>query len=84
MQEVLRWPDREPVKCVDSRYSPAVYGTPGDVLDSVPAEWWEPYKDWMHYLKPDLPPWQEAQCKAWMEEHGPERFKGLDLFGVCG
>lgn len=82
MQEVLRWPGREPVECVDKRYSPAVYGTPGDRLETVPAEWWKPYEKWMHYLDADAEPWQERQCRYWMAEYGAERFKGLDLFGV--
>jgi len=80
MQEVLRWPGREPVSVVDARYNPAVYST--GKMAEVPAEWWEPYQKWMEHLHVDAEPWQEKQCKAWMSEHGKERFKGLDLFGV--
>lgn len=82
MQEVLRWPAREPVSTVDKRYNPAVYGTPGDIMGEVPESWWTPYLKWMPYLNVDSEPWQEKQCKQWMAEYGKERFKGLDLFGV--
>ena len=82
MQEVLRWPGREPVEAVDGRYNPAVYGTPGDRMETVPHAWWQPYARWMEHLNVDAEPWQERQCREWMAEHGRERFKGLDLFGV--
>lgn len=80
MQEVLRWPGREAVHVVNDRYNPAVYGS--GAMATVPAEWWAPYQQWMEHLHVDAEPWQEKQCKAWMAEHGPEKFKGLDLFGV--
>lgn len=82
MQEVLRWPGREPVAIVDQRYNPAVYGTKGDVMAETPRNWWFGYSKWMEHLKVDAEPWQEKQCKAWLAEHGRERFEGLDLFGV--
>ena len=81
MQEVLRWPGREPVGTVDLRYNPAVYGT--GAMATVPAEWWEPYAQWIEHLHIDAEPWQERQCREWMALYGDERFKGLDLFGVC-
>lgn len=81
MQEVLRWPERDR-KTIDKMYSVAVYGCPGDTFAEVPGSWWEPYQDWMEYLKIDAEPWQERQCKQWMKEHGPQKFQGLDLFGV--
>ncbi len=80
MQEVLRWPGREPVHIVNQRYNPAVYDK-GNMVD-VPAEWWSPYSQWIDHLHTDAMPWQETQCRLWWREHGAQRFKGLDLFGV--
>lgn len=81
MQEVLRWPGRMTVQAINEMYNHAVYDK--GAMAAVPAAWWEPYQKWMEYLRPDAEPWQESQCKAWMAEHGAERFRGLDLFGVC-
>lgn len=89
LTELLRWPEREPVRMVDERYNLAVYGSytrPADrhmdVLSDVPPEWWKPYADLMPYFDPDREPWQEAECRKLVAEHGIERFAGLDLFGV--
>jgi len=81
MQEVLRWPGRMTVQAINEMYNHAVYDT--GKMAPVPLEWWQPYLKWFKYFYPDNEPWQENQCKAWMAEHGAERFKGLDLFGVC-
>lgn len=110
MNEVLRWPGREPVDAVRRKYSLAVYGTPAqssdgrglpewaptaakaqkmvigaqeDRCEPVPDSWWAPYAHLMQYLHVDAVPWQELEVKRLMAEHGPERFRGLDLFGVC-
>ena len=85
MQEVLRWPHRETVDLVNARYNRAVYESLPEEQPLAPIDhsWWAPYSHLMHHLRIDGEPWQERQCKDWMSEHGPERFKGLDLFGVC-
>lgn len=48
----------------------------------VPDEWWTPYGDWLKYLDLGVAPWQEAECSRLIEQHGPQMFRGLDLFGV--
>jgi len=95
MQEVLRWPDREPnqVRAVNERYNLAVYGAyhpaPGwdsrldATMDGLPAErWWEPYKPLLKHFDPHIIPWQEAEVLKAIAAHGPQRFTGLDLFGI--
>ena len=89
LTEVLRWPDREPVRAVDERYNLAVYGTytaPKEDAEhdlmATPADWWGPYTDLMPHLKPHALPWQEAEVLRLLAEHGPQRFAGLDLFGI--
>lgn len=53
-------------------------------LQTSPAspEWWAPYEQWMHHLKLDAEPWQEAECRRLLDVHGPEIRRGLNLFGV--
>ncbi len=89
LTELLRWPAREPVRMVDERYNLAVYGayqrprgTTASNLAAVPESWWAPYADLLQYLHIDAEPWQEAECRRLWMEHGPEKFAGLDLFGV--
>jgi hypothetical protein len=84
--ERLRWPHKD-VGDIDRMYSLAVRPIntePAWVFSSVPEAWWAPYRDWMHHLDLDAEPWQEAECRRLYQEHGPETFAGLDLFGVCG
>jgi hypothetical protein len=37
----------------------------------------------MKYLDVDAEPWQEAEVRRLVAEHGRETFAGLDLFGVA-
>ena len=72
---------------IDEMYSWAIHGRlPHDpahlwTYQQAPADWWEPYVDLIKYLH-DVEPWQEAEVRRLVAEHGAERFKGLDLFGV--
>lgn len=81
MQETLRWPGRSTPAQLNAMYGPTAYA-PGATLAPVPAEWWAPYEPLMKYLDVDAEPWQLAECRRLWREHGPEKFAGLDLFGV--
>ncbi len=89
LTERLRWPDR-PVAEIERMYNWAIkgetgsnYGTPETwTYRDVPAEWWAPYMHLTQYLDVDAEPWQEAECKRLVAEHGRDKFAGLDLFGV--
>ena len=48
----------------------------------APADWWAGYEHLMQYLDVDAEPWQEAEVRWLIKEHGPAKFAGLDLFGV--
>lgn len=52
-------------------------------FSAVPESWWAPYEDLMKYLDVNEEPWQEAECRRLVAEHGREKFTGLDLFGVA-
>ena len=84
MTEVLRWPGRKSPAELAHMYGRAVYESDplGFANAPVPASWWEPYRHLMKHLDIDKEPWQEAEVRRLIAEHGRERFSGLDLFGV--
>lgn len=88
--ETLRWPEK-PRAEIDRMYSWAIYGRPEVPRDTpahwqfsdVPASWYSGYEAWIErHLRIDAEPWQEAEVRRLIAEHGRERFAGLDLFGV--
>ena len=82
MQETLRWPGRKTPQELNAMYGPTVHVPLPHHLTSVPSAWWEPYAHLMKYLDVDAEPWQKSECQRLWKEHGPEKFAGLDLFGV--
>ncbi len=90
MTEVIRWPGRDSIEVINTRYNWSVYGCaqkPKDgtlSFDLVPVsgEWWSGYEDLMRFLHVDAEPWQEAECQKLVREYGNSKFAGLDLFGV--
>lgn len=92
--ETLRWPNKSRAD-IDRLYSLAIHGQPGSnarvggygTPDSwnycpVAPSWWEPYEPVFRYLDLEAVPSQELEVMRLLEEHGAERFKGLDLFGM--
>lgn len=53
-------------------------------LITVPVElaWWAPYLRWREYVQLDRPSWYEWDCQRMWREFGPEKFAGLNLWGV--
>jgi hypothetical protein len=70
------------VRRIDQMYSQALneYGL---VTLPAPPEWWTAYGDLLQYLDVEAEPWQEAEVKRLVAQHGLGMFKGLDLFGVA-
>lgn len=81
MDEVIRWPGRRQVWEIAREYSMAP-NWDGAQLLPVPDSWWAPYREFLQYLHVDQEPWQEKACQQLMEQYGPEKFQGLNLFGV--
>lgn len=81
LTERLRWSNK-PVQQIDDLYSLAIKPREPWTFASVPEAWWKPYEQWMKYLDVDAEPWQEAECRRLVAEHGREKFAGLDLFDV--
>ena len=81
--EVIRWPGRVPVYAVREMYARTVREAESAAARNVPIEWWQPYWHLLpHHLDVDAEPWQEAELRRLIAEHGREKFAGLDLFGV--
>lgn len=89
--ERLRWPHKH-VSQIDREYSWAIhgdkqnpsFGTPATwTYSTVPESWWAPYAHLMKYLDLDAVPYQEAETRRLVAEHGHEKFSALDLFGVA-
>lgn len=74
---------------IEEMYSWAIHGRgPQDnpskwQFQQAPTEWWAGYEHLMHHLNIEAEPWQEAECRRLVAEHGRERFAGLDLFNVA-
>jgi hypothetical protein len=81
MQEVIRWPGRKAVAKVDQMYSLALDETVC-ATQPAPAEWWVPYAHLMKHYHQNEEPWQERVCRELWAQHGPEKFAGLNLFGI--
>lgn len=78
--ERVRWPEKS-VAEIDRIYSMAL-DERGIGLANAPAEWWEPYRAWLKYLKTGEEPWQETEVRRLLTECGPQMFAGLNLYGV--
>jgi hypothetical protein len=86
--EAIRWPDKSFAE-INQTYNWSVYGQAQKPDDPVsfdlqvnPESWWEGYEDLMQHLHLDAEPWQEAECRKLIEQHGRAKFAGMDLFGV--
>jgi hypothetical protein len=80
MTERVRWPER-PVAEVEWQYNQAVNET-NIACTHAPLSWWEPYQHLLPYLHPGEIPWQAEEARRLYAEHGPEKFAGLNLFGL--
>lgn len=89
--ERLRWPDK-PVAEIDKMYSWAIKGEPGHPSFGTPETWtyaqvpraWTEFECSLRGWRIDAEgePWQEAEVRRLVAEHGREHFAGLDLFGL--
>jgi glycosyltransferase involved in cell wall biosynthesis len=78
MMEVTRYPFK-PVDMIDRQYNQALNESDMKLVE-CPKEWWDP--EIKALIDTDHEPWHEAECKRLWAEHGPEKFAGLNLFGV--
>lgn len=81
MVELLRWPNhRGGVAEIDRRHSKSIAEPDDMTMVSVPDEWWAHGID-RNLIDLDAPPWEEREVLRLLNEHGRDRFAGLDLSG---
>lgn len=78
--ERVRWPAKS-VQEIDRMYSMALDET-GLETTECPAVWWDRYADLMRHLDLEAEPWQAAEARRIVAQHGAAMFADLDLFGV--
>ena len=79
IEEKLRWGHQKSDAEIKALYSLAIRPQYAR-LAPVPASWWEPYRDILHYLDLEAEPWQTRENVRAIAQHGREKFAGLDLF----
>lgn len=79
--ERLKYPHKSTAD-IERQYSLAPNES-GLRLADVPAEWWAPYTDFLKHLDLDREPWHEAAVRQMVADNGPERFAGLNLYGLA-
>jgi hypothetical protein len=79
--ERLRFPEK-PITVIDSLYSLAIKPQQTWLFERTPAAWHHEQLEYK-YCFPDADPWQEAEVRRLVAEHGRELFNGLELFGVA-
>ena len=79
--ERMRWPRRCCCQ-IDKQYNMwRDFPGSGWRFDAVPPEWWGA-RDLLSPIRLTDIPWQEAEVRRLVAEHGAERFAELDLFGI--
>ena len=80
INEILRWPERRTVAEVNAMYDQTT--TPAaPEFGPAPESWWYGLGHLRSLIDLDAEPWQEAEVKRLVAEHGA--FAGLDLYGVA-
>jgi Glycosyl transferase family 2 len=87
MNEVIRWPGKRTFDEINSMHDLTTFGAaaghvPDMALAKTPPEWWAGYAPLLRHLHIYAEPWQEAEVRRLWELHGPDKFAGLDLYGV--
>ncbi len=82
MSETIRWPGRSTQAQLNRKYGRALDETDLRV-SAVDRSWWEAHASLRPLIDMNDTPWHAAQCERWLDEHGPDKFEGLDLWGVA-
>jgi hypothetical protein len=82
MNEVLRWPGRKSPEAIRKMYDGTTLDVPRRTV-AVPAEWWAGMEHLRQHIHLDAEPWQLAEVRRLLLEHGPETFAGLNSYGLA-
>ena len=81
MMERVRWPERDTALRIDQKYSQALDERKMN-LTEIPESWWGHVPMIKGQIRLGETPWHEAECERLWAEYGPERFEGLNLYGL--
>ena len=81
-RERVTYPQK-PVAEIERMYNMAL-DERGIQVSTTPREWLEPYRELTKHIRFGAEPWQEAEVRRLAQEHGPQPFEGLTLFGLGG
>lgn len=81
MVELVRFPGRQTISEVDEKYNQAL-NEDGLRTTNVNPAWWEPYAKNRAHVSLDDEPWHEREVLRLWNEHGPQAFEGLELWGL--
>jgi hypothetical protein len=84
MMETVTYPGRRTAADLNLMYDWTLREDAQIRLESVPPEWWAPYRErgWLKHFRPDAPAWQSSEARRLLERYGQARFSGLELYGV--
>jgi hypothetical protein len=81
INEMVRWPGRMTPEAINKMYDGTTYA-PGLRVSTVNQSWWAGIESLRAMIDVDAEPWQEAEVKRLIAEHGRERFAGIDMYGI--
>lgn len=81
MSEVVRFPGRKTAGEIDAMYNQAL-DEEGLERSRTPGRWWAGYSSLRAQIDLDDAPWHEGEVLRFWQEHGPEAFEGLELWGL--
>ena len=84
MIETLRYPGKRTPADLNQIYDWTLREEGPRQIYEVPGAWWAPYADrgWLAHLRPGAAPWQLAEARKLLAEHGVQAFSGLHLHGI--
>lgn len=84
MVETITYPGKRTAADLNGMYDWTLREESTASIHVVPQAWWAPYEErgWLQYFRPDALAWQYHEARKLAALHGPERFSGLELYGI--
>jgi len=81
MSETVRFPGRKAASEIDAMYNQAI-DEREIALRAIDPAWWAGYESLRTEIRFDQAPWHEDEIARFWCEHAPEKFAGLELWGI--
>ncbi len=84
MMETVTYPGTRTAADLNQIYDWALRDESAAQVDVVPHDWWGPYleRGWLQFFQPNAPAWHFREAHRLAEQHGRQRFAGLELHGI--